>query len=76
MDFSAVLGVVNSLSLDDRIRLVESVALSINAEQAKSELTDELKQELERRIADMDASPDDEIPWEQAKAEIQASLRR
>ena len=34
------------------------------------------KPELERRIADDDAHPDDLIPWEQIKAEALARLKR
>ena len=41
-----------------------------------SELTDELKAELDRRIAHLDAHPEDLIPWEHVYAETMARLKR
>lgn len=37
-------------------------------------LPEELKRELDRRIADMEANPDDEVPWEVVEAELKAVL--
>ena len=76
MNYAAILEAADSLSLKDRIRLVDVLARSIEAEQDEWVLTDEFRQELDRRIADMDANPGDEIPWEQARAEILAKLRQ
>jgi putative addiction module component (TIGR02574 family) len=75
MDFTTVLEAARSMPLDDRIRLVEAICKDIDAEQANGELSDKLRQELERRIAEADASPEDEIPWEVAKADIQLTLK-
>jgi len=33
-------------------------------------LTEEQRAELDRRLADLEANPEDGIPWEQAKREI------
>lgn len=38
-------------------------------------LSEEEKQELDRRLAACEANPDDVIPWEQVKAEALAKLR-
>ncbi len=67
MDFATILEAANSLSREDRIRLVEAVSQGIDAEQPNGELSEELKQELERRIADDDANPDEGLPVLAAK---------
>jgi len=45
-------------------------------EAAKPELSEELKAELHRRLADSRANPNGDIPWEQVKAEILSRSRR
>ena len=40
------------------------------------ELPEELKRELDRRLADMEANPDDEVPWEVVEAELLAELAK
>ena len=75
MDFSQVLSAANSLSIDDRIRLVEAIWESIEGETPMPELTEAQKQELDRRLAEDDASPEDAVPWEIVDAEIRSRLR-
>jgi putative addiction module component (TIGR02574 family) len=62
--------------MDDRIRLVQAILDDIMAERAASDLTEAQQRELDRRLAEDDAHPDDVIPWEVIKAEAQARLRR
>jgi len=38
------------------------------------ELPDELKRDLDRRLADIDANPHDEMSWEELKAETLREL--
>jgi putative addiction module component (TIGR02574 family) len=38
-------------------------------------LTDAQRRELERRVAEDDASPDDVVPWEQVKAQAHSRLK-
>jgi len=45
------------------------------AEEPVPELTEAQKQELDRRLAEMEADPDDVIPWEEVKAQAEARLR-
>jgi putative addiction module component (TIGR02574 family) len=73
MDRSTTLAQVLALSIDDRVWLIHAVLDSIAEGEVRCELSDAQKQELDRRIADMDANPDDEVPWEQVYAE---SLKR
>lgn len=75
MDLREVLSAAESLSIDDRIRLVEAVWDGIAAEQSAIELTDAQKGELERRIAAYEASPQNVVPWEQVEAEARARTR-
>lgn len=76
MSLSTVANVAAAMVLEDRLRLIEAVAESISQAETSCELTNDLKQEIDRRIVEMEANPDDEVLWEQAKAEIQASLRQ
>jgi putative addiction module component (TIGR02574 family) len=73
MDLDATVKQISVLSIDDRIRLVRAILDTIAADQGQSDLTEAQRQELDRRLADMDANPDDEVPWEQVYAE---SLKR
>ena len=42
----------------------------------EGELTDEQKRFLNSRLDDCDRNPSSFVPWEQAKARIQASLKK
>jgi putative addiction module component (TIGR02574 family) len=75
MDFTEALSAVNSMSIEDRIRLVEAIWDGIAAQQPSSELTEAQKQELDRRLAEDEASPDDVVAWEDINAETKARLR-
>lgn len=72
MDITATLNAITAISVEDRIRLVQSIWDTIAAEQAYPELTDVQKQELDRRITDSELNPDNVMTWE----EIKASLKR
>ena len=62
------------LSIDERLQLVEdiwdSIAQEANVRAEALLLSPAQMAELERRIADADAHPDDGIPWEQVRAEL------
>ena len=76
MDYAEILSAANSLSVDDRIRLAEAIWEGIDAEEALPELTEAQKQELDRRLAEHEANPNDVIPWERVEAEARARLKR
>jgi putative addiction module component (TIGR02574 family) len=46
------------------LKLVEEIWDSIAADSAAVALTDAQRAELDRRIADHEANPDDVVPWE------------
>jgi len=70
MDITATLNEIATLSVEDRIRIVQAIWDSIAAEQVYPDLTDAQKQELDRRIADYDSNPDNVLTWEEIKASI------
>lgn len=67
---------IDQLPRDVRVALVHEIWDSIAAETTSMPLSDAQRAELERRIADDDANPDDVTPWEQVEAEILARLRK
>jgi putative addiction module component (TIGR02574 family) len=76
MDLAMTLTEIVSLSVDERLRLMEAIWDSIVAEPGQPELTAAQQQELERRLEAHAASPEDVIPWEQVKAQALARARR
>jgi putative addiction module component (TIGR02574 family) len=76
VDFAEALSAINAMSIDDRIRLVDAIWEGIEAEQRIPPLTEAHKQELDRRIAAYEASPQSGVSWEQVEAEARARLRR
>lgn len=72
MDLSATIGEIERLSIDDRICLVQAIWDSIAAEDRQLELSDEQKEILDRRIADLEATPENVITWEAIKARVQS----
>lgn len=60
------------LPIGMRIELVKAILDSIAADMEPPEFTEAQKQELDRRIADDEANPDDGITWEQVQAELRA----
>lgn len=69
-DYSSILSAANSLSSADKLRLIEALSDTIVRPSAQILLSDSQRKELDRRIAEADASPDNVIPWEQVKAEL------
>jgi putative addiction module component (TIGR02574 family) len=66
---------IDRLSRDRRIALVLEIWDTIAAEAAQPLLTEAQRQELQRRVADDDANPDDVVPWAQVKAQTLARLK-
>ncbi len=70
MDVTATLNEIATLSIEERIDLVQDIWDSIAAESTCSDLTETQKLELDRRIADDEANPDNVMTWEEIKASI------
>jgi putative addiction module component (TIGR02574 family) len=63
------------MSIEDRIKLVQEIWDSIAGESAQPLLTESQRRELQRRVAEDDASPEDVVPWEQVKAQTLGRLK-
>jgi putative addiction module component (TIGR02574 family) len=67
---------IHRMSVEERLELLDVLLDSLEADQASPGLSDEQVAELERRLADADARPDDVVEWEEVKAEALSRLRK
>ena len=67
---------IDRLSVDDRLALVEEIWATICADAKIFPLSDAQRAELDRRVADDDAFPDDVVPWVEVKASARSRLGR
>lgn len=70
MDIATALNEIATLSIEERISIVQNIWDGIAAEQACAELTEQQRQELDRRIADNEKNPENVMTWEEIKASI------
>lgn len=70
MDIATTLKEIGTLSVEDRIYLVQAIWDSIADEQDYPDLTDSQKRELDKRIDDYERNPDQVITWEEIKTSI------
>ena len=66
---------IHQLSRDERIELVLEIWDSIAAESKSTSLSDSQRNELRRRVAEDEASPDDVVEWEHVKAQTLAGFK-
>ena len=64
---------IERLSVAERLTLVEELWDSIAA---STPITDEQRAELDRRLADHEANPDDVVSWEEVQSSITARLAK
>jgi putative addiction module component (TIGR02574 family) len=67
---------IDRLTRDQRLALVQEIWDTIAAEPQPPLLSKAQQQELDRRVAEDDAAPDDVISWEEVKAQTLARLRQ
>jgi putative addiction module component (TIGR02574 family) len=72
MDITATLNQIAALSVQERIRLVQAILESIAVEQSYPDLSELQKQELDRRIDEYEANPDNVLTWEEVKTSIKS----
>ncbi|NJL89946.1 MAG: addiction module protein [Coleofasciculaceae cyanobacterium SM2_1_6] len=70
MDITGTLNEISSLSIEDRITLVQAIWDGIAADQAYPELTPTQKRELDDRINDYELNPENVLTWEEIRASI------
>ena len=58
---------IDKLSVDERLELIDALWESITDRDALFELTEEEKQELDRRVADAEAHPETGMTWEEVR---------
>jgi putative addiction module component (TIGR02574 family) len=63
---------IDRMSVDERLDLLHQIWDSIAAEGDGSYLNDARRSELERRLVEHEAEPEDVLPWEQIKADALA----
>jgi putative addiction module component (TIGR02574 family) len=61
MNMTTTLAEISSLSVDDRIKLVQAIW------DTHPDLTEAQKKDLDRRVAELDDSPDQVLTWEEIK---------
>lgn len=67
---------LGNLGIKDKLALIEELWESVIAEDPAMALTDAQRAELDRRIADYEANPDDVVPWEEIKASRAERLKK
>lgn len=72
MEFQAVLEAVRSWPVQDQKRLVHLIQDELETQGVDTLLTPEQMQELDRRLADAEANPDEVVPWEDVLAQARA----
>ena len=75
MNITATLNEIATLSIEERIDLVQAIWDGIAAEQNYPDLTQTQKQELDRRNEDSQANPENVITWEEIKTSIKEQKR-
>lgn len=66
----------SALDVDEQIELVEAIWDSIVSRGAAPALTEAQNTELDRRLADHLANPNDVVPWSEVKAAALAKARQ
>jgi len=72
MAMTALRDEILKLSVVERLQLVEEIWDSLTEAASDMPLSDELKRELDRRLALHRANPESAIPWEHVRAELEA----
>lgn len=67
---------IDSMSVEDRITLVKDIWDSVAIEAGLQPPSSAEQVELDRRLAEDDANPDDTVSWETIKTEAQARWQR
>ncbi len=67
---------IDRMTITERIALAQAILDSVVADQPRTPLTERKREELDRRIADQAAHPDDGVPWEDVEAAALARFAR
>ena len=67
---------IERLGIEERLTLVEELCDSIATDSSAVPLTEAQRAELDRRIAEHEATPDDVVPWDEIKTSITERLKK
>lgn len=65
---------IKSLSVDERLGVIEEIWDSLDDDPSPPMISDELKAELERRLAAHRLNPDEGFTWEEVKAGLRGMI--
>lgn len=63
---------IDRLTASQRLALAQELLASVAAEDPATPISEDVRSELRRRVADHIARPDDVVPWEVVEQELQA----
>jgi putative addiction module component (TIGR02574 family) len=66
----------DDLSPDEQVEYVQALWNRIAASPDRVPVPEWHKKLLDERLADADANPDDSVPWDEVREELEAKLRR
>ena len=67
---------IHRMSVEERLKLLDLLLDSLDAERAMPELSSAQVAELEQRLADAEANPDDVVSWDEIKVQALARIGR
>lgn len=67
---------IDRLNVDEKLALVEEIWATICVDARSFPLSDAQRAELDRRVAEDDAFPNDVLPWDEVKASVRSRLAR
>ena len=67
---------IHRMSVEERLKLLDLLLDSLDAERAMPELSSAQVAELEQRLADAEANPDDVVGWDEIKVHALARIGR
>jgi putative addiction module component (TIGR02574 family) len=76
MDVPSVLREVDAWPVEDRVLLIQQLWDRLVDQGYEPEIWEDLRDELDRRLAADEAAPDEVVSWEEVKAEALKRTRR
>jgi putative addiction module component (TIGR02574 family) len=67
---------IDQLGVDERLALIEALWDSISADESAIPVTDAQRAELDRRLADHEANPNDVVSWDEVRESLNQRLKR
>jgi putative addiction module component (TIGR02574 family) len=67
---------IQRMSVEERLELLDLLLDSLESEGVSPGLSGDQVAELERRVADMEANPDDVVDWQEVESQALARIRK